>query len=157
MTPFTTINETLRFAPSRDMSRLRSIWPRAVDLFAVSPELRLAFEAFELGRYVPNALALIAVWGALESIFAAGAQNEITFRLSSYIAAYLRPAGAERRALQTRVKKLYGKRSAAAHGKPKDATNDLCETCEITKDCLVQMIENGHAPNAKELDELLYG
>jgi hypothetical protein len=134
---------------------VRDTWQAACALFASSPKFRLAIEAFDLARFVPTALGLVALWGALEALFC-DSQNEITFKLSTFIAAYLEPPGQDRCNRQKRVAKLYGKRSLAAHGKPKHAPDDLLESCEIMRACLLRMIQTGRVPTKTDLESALY-
>ena len=136
---------------------VRDYWPIAADLFASNAAFRLAMETFEEGQFVQSsAMALVSIWGALEALFVSE-KTELSFRLSVYLATYLKPNGLERLALQKKVSKLYGKRSAAAHGIPKHEPADITESFVLLRDAIVAIIVQGKAPTRADLDELLLG
>jgi hypothetical protein len=58
---------------------------------------------------------------------------------------------------QKRIASLYDKRSAAAHGKPKHAAEDLVATFTILREVLIKFIEEGHVPTKQECEERLFG
>ncbi|PPE78848.1 hypothetical protein C3941_15745 [Kaistia algarum] len=126
-------------------------------LMTTSSEFRLAAGALDTGQFVENsALALISLWGALEAIFSPST-SELRFRVSSLIAAYTKPRGPTRLAEQRRIVNLYDKRSAAAHGKPSHAGDDLLQTFELLRSVLIKIIGDGKIPTKNELEELLFG
>lgn len=121
------------------------------------PEFRLAATALHVGQFVENtALTLISLWGALEALFSPST-SELKFRVSALISAYLYPPGATRMEQQKRIASLYDKRSAAAHGKPKHAAEDLVATFTILREVLIKFIEEGHVPTKQECEERLFG
>jgi hypothetical protein len=126
-------------------------------LMEQSPEFRLAVNAFSAGQfYQDTALAMVSLWGALEAIFSTN-QGELRFRVSSLIAAYLKPPGVERLHEQKRIAKLYDKRSAAAHGKPNHSLEDLFHTYELLRAVLISFIHNKHVPTREEFEANLFG
>lgn len=129
----------------------------ALRLRAENFEFRLAANALDSGQFVENtALTLISLWGALEAIFSPSA-SELRFRVSSLIAAYLYPAGQKRMKHQREIAALYDKRSAAAHGKPKHAGDDLLATFELLRKVLIHFIRDGSVPTKQQLEERLFG
>ncbi len=122
-----------------------------------SSEFRLAADALDAGQFVQNtALTFISLWGALEAIFSPST-TELRFRVSSLIASYLYPPGAQRLNEQKKIAALYDKRSAAAHGKPKHAGDDLLATFELLRKVLIRIIRDGKVPSREELDDCLFG
>lgn len=122
-----------------------------------NPEFMLASYAFDTGQFIDNlALVLISLWGALEGLFSPS-KTELQFRVSSLIAAYLKPPGGERRAEQKRVATLYNKRSAAAHGKPSHALDDVFRTYELLRFVLIKQVESRKVPTKSELEAMLFG
>jgi hypothetical protein len=132
-------------------------WQVAHRLINENTEFALAVEAIDSGQFVQNsALTLVSLWGALESLFSPST-SELRFRVSSLIAAFLEPPGAERHRLQREVAKLYDKRSAAAHGKPKHEAGDLLATFSLLRRILMKIIDRGAVPSKDSLDALLFG
>src|SRR5262249_37758564 len=103
-------------------------------------------------------LALVSLWGALETLFFVG-KGELRFRISSLIAAFLEEPGEARHKLQKRIAKLYDARSEAAHGarSPSGDTQDLLETYSLMKRVLVKILESNHVPTKEELEGSLFG
>jgi hypothetical protein len=121
---------------------VRDHFETALRLRSTSAEFMLACHAFDTGQFEENtALVLISLWGALEAFFSPTKTSELRFRVSSLIAAYLKPPGTERRAEQKRVMALYDKRSAAAHGTPSHALDDLFETYQLLRFVLIEHIK----------------
>jgi hypothetical protein len=132
-------------------------WQVAYRLTAESAEFALAVEAIDRGQFVQNsALALVSLWGALEALFSPSTA-EVTFRVSSLIAAFLEPPGNERANLQKEVAKLYDKRSAAAHGKPKHEPEDLLGTFNLLRRVLMAIIDREKVPSKNDLEGMLFG
>lgn len=97
-----------------------------------------------------------SLWSGIEALF--GVKAELTFRVSVYIASYLRPRGTERVAMFKRVKTLYGFRSKAVHGEPvrdSDVERHVAEVRELMREVLIRAIQDGELPSASKWDELL--
>ena len=132
-------------------------WQVTHKLINKNAEFALAVEAIDRGQFVQNsALTLVSLWSALESLFSP-ATSELRFRVSSLIAAFLEQPGAQRHSLQKEVAKLYDKRSAAAHGKPKHEAEDLLATFSLLRRILMQIIDLGSVPSKESLDARLFG
>lgn len=120
-------------------------------------EFALAVDALDSGQFVQStALALVSLWGALEALFSPST-SELRFRVSALIAAYLEPQGQSRLELQREIGKLYDKRSAAAHGKPRHTPADLLATFELLRRVILTMIDAGMVPTKASLEERLFG
>ncbi|MCG8906257.1 hypothetical protein [Pseudomonas sp. DP-17] len=131
-------------------------WENALDLRASKPELSFAIETFENAQCIPNtAMMIVSLWGALEAIFAPH-KAELVFRVSSQLAAFLEPRGPMRLQKQRDIVKLYNIRSAAAHGFPKHADDDLIQTFELLRIAIIRMIERKQVPNKEQLETLLF-
>lgn len=136
---------------------IREHWKTALELYRTNAEFRLAVDAIDSGQFVHStSLAIVSLWAALEGLFSP-AQNELRFRVSALIAAYLRPPGVERLKFQKEVASLYDKRSAAAHGKPKHHGDDLLKTFELLRTVLMTMIQRGEVPTKDQLEVSLFG
>lgn len=132
-------------------------WQITQELLKKSPEFALAKEAIDQGQFIQNTtLILVSLWGALEALFSPST-SELRFRISALIASFLEKPGPSRRELQKRVAKLYDKRSAAAHGRPKHDQQHLLETFNLLRNVLIKIIENGYVPNNEQLDIMLFG
>lgn len=133
-------------------------WEVVARLYDESPEFRLAVLALDAVYFVPDsALALVSLWGAIEALFAPS-HTELKFRVSALLASYLEPPGAGRLALQRFITKLYDKRSAAVHGKPKHATtNDLTGTFELLRRVVIRITDAGVVPTKESLEANLFG
>lgn len=128
-----------------------------LELLSTSSEFSFAVEAFMAGQFQEHtALILVSLWGSLESLFSPST-SELRFRVSALIASYLEAPGQERLQLQRLVAKLYDKRSAAAHGKPKHEENDVLETYWLLARVLRRIIETGTVPNKETLEAQLFG
>lgn len=102
------------------------------------------------------ALGLVSLWGGLERLFGAPTQ-ELSFRLSANIAAYLESPGAKRYELFRHVKGLYDHRSRAAHGETAHDIAPFQDTHTIARRVVLKIIETHHVPGKKELEALLFG
>lgn len=131
-------------------------WKNAVELRSSSPEFDLTLETFDNAQCIPNtAMMLVSIWGSLEAIFAPH-KAELVFRVSTQLAAFLKPRGLARLEKQKEIVKLYNLRSAAAHGSPKHAGDDLVKTYELLRMAIIRMIELKIVPNKERLEELLF-
>lgn len=131
-------------------------WTNAVELRSSSPEFDLALDTFDNAQCIPNtAMMLVSIWDALEAIFAPH-KAELVFRVSTQLAAFLKPRGLARLKKQKEIVKLYNLRSAAAHGSPKHADDDLVKTYELLRMAIIRMIELKLVPNKEKLEELLF-
>ena len=161
--PFEVQPRHFQLAIDRDKASATAIewvkerWQVTHKLSAQSGDFALAVEAIDAGQFVENsALTLVSLWGALEVLFAKS-RSEITFRLSSLMAAYLEPPGSGRADLKKKIAKLYGKRSDAAHGKPKHRPDDLLDTFSLLRRVLLAIIDAGEVPSKGHLEDLLFG
>lgn len=139
-----------------DLEWLKAHWQDASKLMA-NDEFSLAIQAVDSSLWVNNpALALVAVWGALEKLFSASKQ-ELNFRVSANIASFLESPGRERYKCFKMIKTLYDHRSKAAHGDGKADWLPYRETLGIAKRALIKMVETRHIPQKKELEASLFG
>lgn len=131
-------------------------WQITHQLINDSSEFSLAVDAIDDGQFIQNpALTLVSLWGALEALFSPST-TELKFRVSSLIASFLELPGESRHGLQKEIAKLYDKRSAAAHGKPKHEPEDLLATFSLLRRVLIEIIDRGKVPKKDELEGLLF-
>ena len=146
----------LQRVDNEDLEWLRDHWLGASVLLS-NEDFSMAFQAVDVSVWGPNpALALVSVWGALERLFSTSHQ-ELSFRVSANIAAYLEMPGRERYRCFKQVKALYEHRSRAAHGSGRTEITAYQETFAIAKRALLKMVETRHVPEKKELEAGLFG
>lgn len=136
---------------------IKKHWITCANLMNNEPKFKLAFSIFSRCNFLQStSIALLSLWGALESIFSPS-KTEIGFRISSNIAVFLEDAGKDRFDLQKYIAKLYNARCHAAHGSSKKSEKSFLETYSIMKSVLIKIIENNHVPTTKELNEQMFG
>lgn len=147
---------TLNLLSLRDLEWLKSTWLQGGRLMNESPTFNDAFQALDSAGALPNpGVALLAVWGALEHLFSP-AKQELRFRVSANIAAFLEEPGPARLELHKEIIKLYDARSVVAHGiKPKssDAWDD---TYSLANRILLKMLASGNVPTKEALERRLF-
>jgi len=140
-----------------DLLWIRENWFRAGKLMCANKAFYSAFHAVDSSASIANpALGLVLIWGALEALFAKS-KAELSFRTSAAISSYLEPSGNARHGLHKKLVKLYGARSAAAHGSDENVWDSYTETYAIVRCALLKMIENNHVPSLDELEQALFG
>lgn len=138
-------------------SWVKQRWPVTHELSSKNADFSLAVDAIDSGQFVQNhALTMVSLWGALEALFSP-ATTELKFRVSALIASFLEAPGNDRAALQRKIAKLYDKRSAAAHGKPKHQAEDLLESFNLLRAVLMKIIDIGQVPSKESLEAALFG
>jgi len=139
-----------------ELEWIKSHWQKAGTLLS-NGDFYVALTAIDFSIWSSSpALGLVALWGALERLFSTSTQ-ELTFRVSANIAAYLEKSGTDRHILFKHIKALYDHRSRAAHG---DGTHDIApyqDTYAIARRVILKIIETHHVPSKKELEALLFG
>jgi hypothetical protein len=135
---------------------IRCHWQRASALLS-NQDFLTAFMAVDSSIWNSSpALGLVSLWGALERLFSVSTQ-ELSFRVSANIAAYLESPGTKRYELFKHVKRLYDHRSKAAHG---DTAPDIVpyqETYALARRIILKIVETHHVPVRNELESLLFG
>jgi hypothetical protein len=145
------------FIGESDLEWLKNHWRAAGRLMLQSKPLSLLIEAFDQCRFVKHpSLALLMLWGALESMFSPS-KAELRFRVSANIAAFLEPPGLPRLALQKALAKLYDVRSAVAHGADKASADSLQQTYSLSRRAILKMLDANHVPSQDELAASLFG
>jgi hypothetical protein len=140
-----------------DLKWVSEFWEKAGRLMHRKRDFNDAFIAFDYSTSgVPYSMGLLALWGALEHLFAP-AKQELRFRVSALIACFLEPAGESRIKLHRRLTKLYDARSEAAHTAGEVDSQALVDTHEIMSMVLKKMIMQDHVPTKEELDAALFG
>ncbi len=139
-----------------ELEWLRDNWYEAAVLLS-KEDFNFAVQAVDFSIWNHTAaLALVAVWGAIERLFSPSNQ-ELSFRVAANIASFLEPAGRERYACFKKVKALYDSRSKAAHGAGEADMMPYAESYAIARRVILKMIETRHVPNKKELEANLFG
>jgi len=139
-----------------DLMWLKEKWLRGGQLMNEQPKLNDAFQALDAAGSLPNpAVSLLAVWGALEHLFSP-AKQELRFRVSANIAAYLESHGQTRLNLHRRLMKLYDARSGVAHGVKTDSFEAWSETFAIANQILIKILDSGEVPTKDSLEKQLF-
>lgn len=153
---FSVVSDATTITPEH-AAWLAKTWPVAIKLHQENQDFALAMQALDGSHFIYNsALALVSLWAALEALFSPST-SELKFRVSALIAAFLEKPGPTRYELQQSVAKLYDKRSAAAHGKPKHEDADLLATMNLVVHVLVKMLADGKVPRKGDLERSLFG
>jgi hypothetical protein len=139
-----------------ELQWVKDNWQQASRLLQ-NEDFNLAFQAIDQSIWGSSpALALVAVWGAIERLFCSSSQ-ELSFRVSANLAAYLEDPGRERYKCFKQIKSLYNDRSKAAHGEGKTNINAYRETLAFARRALLKMIGTCHVPDKRELEASLFG
>jgi hypothetical protein len=140
-----------------DLEWLADVWLPGGQLMDASSAFNDAFQALDAAGAMPNsAVALLAVWGALEHLFSP-AKQELRFRVSAAIASYLEPPGAGRLELHRALLKLYDARSSVAHGSRLKEDQSWTQTYRVATRVIGKMLAERHVPSKEELDALIFG
>jgi hypothetical protein len=147
--------------PSRELTIealewIQQHWQAGGHLMSQSDSFNTAFQAFDSSTNERSySVGLVTLWGALERLFSP-AHQELTFRVSANIAAFLEPPGDSRLKLFKSVKKLYEARSKAAHGSGDNDHGPFVETYQLLQRVLIRMIETSDVPNRERLETLVF-
>ena len=140
-----------------DLAWVRKHWISSAELAAKRSEFHMLVEAVDQCMFAKRrSLAVLWLWSALEAMFSTG-REELRYRISTIIAAYLEPAGLGRMSLQKRIAKLYDGRSAAAHGREEKAGGTLSYTFDLVRRLVTRMIEAKEVPSREALEARLFG
>ncbi len=140
-----------------DLEWVKEHWMQCALLMRRHSEFNLALQTFAKSQFARReSMALLAMWGALESLFSP-ARSELSFRISSNIAVFLEPPGERRLALQEEVAKLYNSRCTAAHSSERECEKELVKTYCLVKRVITKFIEDGHVPTKSELKGRMFG
>jgi hypothetical protein len=140
-----------------DVQWLKTSWIQAGALMAREPRFNESFQAFDRASSISSrSLGLLLLWAALEHLFSPSPQ-ELKFRTSCYIAAYLEPFGTKRIRLQREVSALYDARSRAAHKAGVDESEAFSGTLALFGRVLERMITTSAVPTRDDLDSRLLG
>jgi hypothetical protein len=141
---------------NEDIEWLKNVWLSGGHLMDSSATFNDAFQALDGAGGMPTrAVALLAVWGALEHLFSP-AKQELRFRVAANIAAYLEPPGAKRHALHRQIMKLYDARSTVAHGTTLKAPDAWSETYALANRVLMKILAHGYVPSKEDLERELF-
>jgi hypothetical protein len=148
--------EALTELSDEDLQWLKEVWMTGGRLMDASSTFNDAFQALDsAGGMSTRAVALLAVWGALEHLFLSASQ-ELRFRVAANIAAYLEPPGTGRLTLHQRIMKLYDVRSAVAHGTKLKTPDAWSEMYALANRIILKMLAAGHVPSQQDLQNELF-
>lgn len=140
-----------------DLKWIKKHWMECGLLMGRNPEFNLSMQIFARCQFAPReSMALLAMWGALESMFSP-ARSELSFRISSNIAVFLEPQGERRLKLQEKAAKLYSARCAVAHSNEESCEQALLDTYFLMKRVITRIIEENQYPTQKELKKRMFG
>lgn len=139
-----------------DLQWLKDVWLSGGRLMDASTNFNDTFQALDSAGGMPNrAVALLAMWGALEHLFSP-AKQELRYRVAANIAAYLDPPGPSRLTLHRQIMKLYDARSAVAHGTRLKSPDAWSETYALANRILMKMLARNHIPSKEDLENELF-
>ncbi len=139
---------------STDAKWIKKFIPTAVQ-FMNDPRFQNAMQALNSFHCIPYGnVCLLTAWSGLEALFKT--DQEISFRLSLYVANFLRTRKARKREFSS-LRTSYAARSRIAHGQSTSAKNvrELAVyTRDILRECLRKCIEENKFP---EPETLIFG
>jgi hypothetical protein len=139
-----------------DLEWLKQTWLTGGRLMNESPNFNDAYQALDSAGALPTpAVALLAVWGALEHLFSP-AKQELRFRVSANIAAFLEAPGQARLELHQKLMKLYDARSGVAHGTRLKSLDAWSDTYALANRILCKLLSVGHVPSKEDLEQELF-
>jgi hypothetical protein len=140
-----------------EVGRVRELFP-SLEQLAGDEALSFALRRFnDSNERARGEDAIVDCWSALEALFAAGSNQEVTFRVSLRAAKVLRETGEDRVELSRRMRRLYGTRSKVVHGThvaPDRIAEDAAESKELLRAAILAWIEAG-GYDGDALDALL--
>jgi hypothetical protein len=150
------VEPTLLRLSKTDFDWLKSTWIDGGKMMRKSRTFYDAFQALDAAGALPSrSVALLAIWGALEHLFSP-AKQELRFRVSANIAAYLESPGQSRLELHRRLMKLYDARSEVAHGTRMKSTDAWPETHQIANRILMKIFSSRCVPTKDDLELKLF-
>jgi len=122
------------------------------------PKVNLALNGYYFSQHAPNLrVRASSLWSALESLF--DVDREITFRMASYVSAFLEPRGTSRYELYRKMVKMYGVRSQIVHGghleDEKLSAHDS-DLDELFRRICCRIVDTGAAPDRTMLEKLVF-
>lgn len=134
-------------------SILENRFADAHSLMEAEPRFQAAIHCLSTYRWLTLPRSQLALlWSGIEGLF--GADSELSFRISLYVAKFLHPADSAA-AKQTfrRVRRLYGHRSKAVHGvKMKDdATEIVNESAGLLLSLVIECVARRAVPRPDDL------
>ena len=131
-------------------SWIKDNWYKSIDLSKNDTVLFAVMSLYHSHR-ASAALGMISVWAALERIFSTKGE-ELKYRVSTNVAAFIEPAGESRYLLFKRLLKLYDDRSNAAHGTPLKNPNAYEESVAIASRAILRIVETDRVPDKDYLE-----
>ena len=139
-----------------DLEWVKSVWESGARLMRDSSSFNDAFQALDSAGSMPNqSVSLLTVWGALEHLFSP-AKQELRFRVSANIAAYLEAPGTARLTLHRKLMKLYDARSVAAHGAGSMNSEAWIDTAILANRVLHKILSDRQVPSKDQLESALF-
>ncbi len=139
-----------------DLQWLRKTWLTGGTLMSQSQSFRDAFYAIDRAGELPiRSVSVLLIWSALEKLFSP-AKQELRFRVSAHIAAYLEPIGDSRLRLHKQIMKLYDARSEIAHSAKVKTGGIWSSTYSLAKRVLMKILSDNFVPSMKELEGMLF-
>lgn len=155
-TPFMLSGDQCVEVRASDSEKINALWKHFLEM--PHDSIKVAWHRFSMAyEREASADSLLDQWIALEPLFGDTQSNEVTFKLSLRLAAWLGDTADERRALFTECKKAYGRRSKLAHGKL-DAAQLCSEAVRVRgflKRSLINILERGGAYDTTALEDVM--
>jgi len=140
---------------AEDVQWIRDHFPAFVELNRIE-SFKLSVEALSTYHYAFSLrLMAVSLWAGIDALL--GADAETSFRTALYAASLLEPRGASRESLFDSMRKLYKTRNKAVHGHnvaDGELAQHIVAVRQILSRILCRIVEIGHVPSKKEIDEL---
>jgi hypothetical protein len=139
-----------------DLDWIKQSWLPGANLMRISPRFNAAYQQIDNAGLLSSRLSsLLNLWGALEHLFSSPSQ-EIRFRISAYIAAYIEPAGNSRLELYKELCRQYDARCKAAHGETVEVESELAFMFKIVQRVVEKIFAHSRLPSKDEVETLLF-
>lgn len=149
-------NRTLTNLTYADLNWVKETWIKGARLMDENSKFYAAYRLIDYAGFLQyKPMILLTLWGALEQLFSP-ANQELRFRISTYIAAFLEPPGPSRLRLYEQLFRQYDMRSKVAHGEMPKVDEDLELMACITQRALDKVFSLGHVPTKGEIERLLF-
>lgn len=144
---------------TEDLSWVDANFMTLAELYGRSEQFTFALREATNGAFAENPrLALSSIWSGLESLF--GVSQEVSHRVSLYLAILLTDDPTSRREIFQSAKKLYVLRSRAVHGdrvaREKLATAAR-ESWNLLAEALIRIVELGYVPTGVQIEDAIFG
>jgi hypothetical protein len=136
-------------ADKSDLDWIRQHWVSGGAHVRSHTNVDAAFQAFDqCSRARTPALAMVQLWAGLELLFVDGKSDKsISDQLAHNLSSFIEKNVDKRRILEKQIRKLYGKRSGAAHAATLSSIAYLQQSYSLMQSVLIDIVGNCSLPD----------